>query len=118
MRWTEEVCINVPFRFLAVLLDLLLHAHRVVRLPSQALPAGSTRDTPHWRTCISPTVNLSESLVNHVTSLRATEQQISKQGALRTAPQLQPLDRRGEAVAFNNAGRHRKHAWLASPRVF
>ena len=39
-------------------------------------------------------------------SLRATEQQISKQYALRTAPQQQQPDSRGEVVAFQNAGRH------------
>jgi hypothetical protein len=76
-------------------LDLVLHVHRVVHSPSQALPASGTHDTQDSHKLISPTVNLFDRLGNHVKSMHATEQQISKQYALRTAPQ-QPGQRRGD----------------------
>ena len=90
-------------------LDLdLVHdiVHRVAGSPSQALPASGTHDTQDSHKLISPTVNLFDRLGNHVKSMHATEQQISKQYALRTAPQQPQPDRRGVVVAFQNAGRH------------
>ena len=97
-------------------LDPVLHAHRVVRSPSQAVPAGGTRNVVVSHTLISPTVILSDRLGKPARNQAADQQTVRP--ASSTASQQQP-DRRGEVAAFQNAGRHpqAQPLWLVCPGV-
>ena len=106
----KGICICVRLCFVATLLhlelDLLLHAHDVVRSTFLLVPAGGTDDSQRSRTLTSSAIMLFERLPGGVKSVRAGEQRFRKLCLRRAALQRQQPVKGDEVEAFKNAGRH------------